>query len=504
MLDSSTFQRIETEFHDFHSTETPDLVFDELEMELAILEYEEKKRIYREEPERWVDERLGEELWSKQVEIMRSIVSHRRTAVPSCFDAGKSFIAARIAAWWIDSHPPGKAFVISTASRFAQVRAILWRELRRAHAKGNLPGRMNQTEWHLNINGVDELVAYGRKPDDEDETGFHGIHTRWMLGIQDEASGISRTLANSMENLIANEESRILAIGNPEDPTSEFADACKPGSGWNVIQIKAWDTPNFTGEDSISEDVKRELISQTWVEEKRRKWGEKSFMYISNIEAEFPEHATDGLIPLSWIREAQARSLDSASPSHLGVDVGAGHDKSTIGHRQGPVFRVVHKNQSPDTMQTTGEVVSCMKEVDASEVKVDSIGIGQGVADRGKELNHPFLGINVSSKPQNPERFVNLRAEAYWGLRERFEDGTIDIDPEDEDLAAQLCEIRFKKTSAGKIQIESKEEYIRRLRTKGNTDLAHSPDEMECCMLAFLVPPVEEKTKGATWPGRAA
>ncbi len=489
---------------------------EELEYELNQMEGITEQFRYRRQPNAWVEEKLNETLWSKQVEIMESVRDNRRTAVPSCFDAGKSFIAARLAAWWIDSHPPGKAGVVSTASRFAQVRAILWRELRRAHAKGKLIGRVNQTEWHVPVmydgKAEEELVAYGRKPDDEDETGFHGFHGRWMLGLIDEASGVSRTLCNSIENLIANEDSRLCAIGNPEDPTSEFKDMCSPGSGWNVIQIKAWDTPNFTGEDTISEEVKKELISKIWVEEKKRKWGERSFMYISNVEAEFPENTTDGLIPISWVRAAQARSLEPGlNPiKKLGVDVGGGSDKSTIGFRNGPIFRIVHKDQNPDTMQTCGEVVSHQRDLQTTDANIDSIGIGKGVADRGNELSDSgdapgqYHGVNVAQRANDPERFLNLRSEAAWGLRERFEEGNIDIDPEDEDLAAQLIEIRWKKTSSGKIQLESKEDYIKRLRSKGSTESAHSPDEFDCCMLAYAeLPEGPKKVKGAIW-GAAA
>lgn len=61
---------------------------------------------------------------------------HRRTAVRSCHGAGKSYVAARAAVWWIMSHPPGEAFVVSSAPTSAQVRAILWR-----HGRGAIGGR---------------------------------------------------------------------------------------------------------------------------------------------------------------------------------------------------------------------------------------------------------------------------------------------------------------------------------------------------------------------------
>jgi hypothetical protein len=40
----------------------------------------------------------------------------------------------------------------------------------------------------------------------------------------------------------------VLAIGNPDDPSSHFAQICKPGSGWHVITVSAFDTPAYNGE----------------------------------------------------------------------------------------------------------------------------------------------------------------------------------------------------------------------------------------------------------------
>src|SRR5688572_28358071 len=87
-----------------------------------------KPNPYLTDPVGWVQDRLGEFLWSKQREIATSVVEHRRTAVRSAHDIGKSFIASRLASWWVDIHPPGSAIVISTAPTYQQVHAILWEE----------------------------------------------------------------------------------------------------------------------------------------------------------------------------------------------------------------------------------------------------------------------------------------------------------------------------------------------------------------------------------------
>src|SRR6185503_5507907 len=90
------------------------------------------------DPVKWAKEKLNESLWSKQREIIYSVRDNRRTAVKSCHSAGKSFLAARAICWFLDSSVIGESFCVSSAPTFRQVRAILWREISRAHAKGNL------------------------------------------------------------------------------------------------------------------------------------------------------------------------------------------------------------------------------------------------------------------------------------------------------------------------------------------------------------------------------
>ena len=51
------------------------------------------------------------------------------------------------------------------------------------------------------------------------------------------------------------------------------------------------------------------------------------------------------------------------------------------------------------------------------------------------------------------ERFVNARAEDYWTLRELFEQGEIDIDPDDDQLAARLGSIKWGIDSRGRIKM---------------------------------------------------
>ncbi|MEU4224292.1 hypothetical protein AB0F17_08365 [Nonomuraea sp. NPDC026600] len=441
---------------------------------------------YRYDPEGWARARLGVHLWSKQREISGSVVANRRTAVKSCHNAGKSWTAGMLGSWWIDVHPPGEAFVVSTAPSYPQVHAILWEEIRKtaklAAAMGEpLPGRVLQSdEWKLD-DGT--LVGWGRKPADTDQHGFQGIHRRYVLVLLDEACGIPEQLWTAVEAITTGADCRILAIGNPDDPNTEFGNVCKPGSGWNVIGVAAFDTPNFTDEP-FPERLRPLMLSPEWVEDKKRRWGETSPRYVSKVLGEFPEVGDDTLISPRWIEAAQQRTLQPGPVNVLGVDVARfGSDRSILCLARGPLARIIGDYSHARTTETTGKVIAAKREHQVHEIRVDGVGVGSGVVDELLEAGHDVLDMQSGAGAIDREHYVNARAEWWWGLRERFEAGDIDLDPVDDELAAQLGTLKYKFTARGQVLIESKDD----MKKRG----LPSPDRADAVMLAYahVVPP---------------
>lgn len=464
---------------------------------------------YRNDPVFWCEDKLGESLWSRQREILESVRDHRYTAVPSCYESGKSFIAARCACWFIDTRPLGTARVITTSITGGQVKAVLWTEISRAHTKGKLPGRLNQTEWYVPIvdetDGTtrEELIAFGRKPAEHNTTSLQGIHAPDVLVIVDEAAEYPKSLIDALKGLLGNERARLLMLGNPMDSLSEFAKVCAPGyqPRYNVIRISAFVTPNFTGEE-VSEDARIGLVSSLWVEERKLDWGEDSPLYKSKVLAEFPENTDDTLIPLSWIQAAQERwnqdqfDTEECFDIELGCDVGGGNNKNVIYKRKGKRAQIVLENNNPDTMKTLEYLLlELEKEPNAKSAKIDAIGIGHGASDRAKQISNDqtvkrdqpdyarraalVIGVEVGRTGNDPVHFANYRAEGFWHLRELFREGNIDIDPKDEQLAAQLSSLKYFHNS-GRIQIESKKKMKEKRKLP-------SPDRADALMLAFLV-----------------
>lgn len=112
-----------------------------------------------------------------------------------------------------------------------------------------------------------------------------------MLVLVDECCGVPAELWEAAESLASNAAGVVLAAGNPTDPSSHMAEVCKPGSGWHVQQIRAFDTPAYTGEE-VPNDVLENLVDPAWVAERKRRWGTKDPRYIARIDGDFPKVST--------------------------------------------------------------------------------------------------------------------------------------------------------------------------------------------------------------------
>ncbi|MFF8482339.1 terminase large subunit domain-containing protein [Streptomyces antibioticus] len=463
---------------------------DEQTEELSVAE------LYAADPALWAREKLGEHLWSAQVAISESVRDHRQTAVQSCHGVGKSFMASRLTAWWLDTHPPGEARVVTTAPTGDQVKAILWSEINGAFAKAQARGRpflgrINETDWKLDK----RLIAFGRKPSDYNPHAFQGIHAKYVLVILDEACGINQQFWTAAKAIATGEHCRILAIGNPDDPGSQFARVCA-NDRWNTIRISAFDTPNFTGE-AVPNDLLEMLVSQAYVEDMADEFGEESPTYISKVTGEFPSDSEDGVVRLSKVRACCRERQTPWRPEQLtrvelGVDLGAGGDETCIRERRGPVVGREWKFREKDPVKTVARILEAIRESQAEAVKVDVIGIGWGIVGSLREKRTQGLhaaqivGVNVAEASSEPGRFKNLRSQIWWEIgRKLSEDLVWDMsgleEADRERLVSQLTAPKYSVDSAGRTVVEPKAETRKRI--------GRSPDNADALLLAFYRPP---------------
>jgi hypothetical protein len=326
-----------------------------------------------------------------------------------------------------------------------------------------------------------------------------------VLVIMDEAGGIPKWLWDAARTITTGPECRILAIGNPDDNTSEFARVCQHDRAWTNLKISAFDSPNFTGEP-VPQQLKDLLVDPEWVEDCRVSWGEESALYKAKILGEFSDSEA-GLIPLSWVTAANNRwriwnedqkkgKTSQRGQTIFGVDVGhMGEDKTVIAARKGRVVMGLESFSKQNTVEVVNIVEARMGAHMNAIAVVDGIGVGAGVVDllqaHGKSV-HSFIasGVNKLRDSSGYQKFINNRSAAWWNMREILDPSrgpTICLPPDDQ-LTADLTAPHYDMMAGGKLKVESKDD----IRTR----LGRSTDFGDAVVQAFwldTVPPEREQ-----------
>lgn len=256
------------------------------------------------------------------------------------------------------------------------------------------------------------------------------------------------------------------------------------------------------------------------------------------IDIDYSGNIEDVLIPAKWVQAAIDIRVPlkyvSARPSKAGLDVaGGGKNKNVFTHTQGCFVHDVLAWGEIDPVQTAYKAIGLIKERRITHLNYDWDGVGQGV---GGILNSYYPDGNVSTEldidasiddlqrqmsglmpaqewkfshyafkggakksdkvweqfdgKSSSEIFVNLRAEAAWLLRSRFEktykyvtegmqygfDELISI-PDIPELRNQLSQPKFFHTDTGLIRLEKKSE----LQKRG----IESPDYFDSLMMSM-------------------
>ena len=197
------------------------------------------------------------------------------------------------------------------------------------------------------------------------------------------------------------------------------------------------------------------------------------------------------IIPTAWVLAAQARWESRARPAtpltSLGVDVArGGRDQTVIAARYGNWIGELERHpgtSTPDGPLVAALVISALHGQDVT-VNVDVIGVGSSVYDTLQGVCSHVVGVNFWEGSRGTDRsgrlgFVNVRAEAYWRLREMLDPSSGEdlALPPDLGLRADLCASRWTMRIRG-IQVEDKEEVKKRL--------GRSPDCADAVALAMI------------------
>lgn len=414
------------------------------------------------------------------------------------FGVGKTFLAARLAVWFLCTHKP--SIVVSTAPTLRQVKDLLWSEIRDAHQKALIPigGELLQ----LSLKFSERHFAVGFSTDAENMDKFTGLHQANQLVIFDQAGGIEPTIWEAAEGLMTSAYVRWLAISNSAISDGELANICMPDrktrfGTWNVLRIKASESPNVVAGKNIVPG----LVAYDWVKKREEAWGRDDPLYKIFVEAEFIPDSEMVVVPYKSIVAAFENRGELGEHIQVGLDVARmGTDSTVWTAISGSKVLEIKRLTGNTTMQVVGSTVEFVRhlqqkyQLPVSAVKVDVIGLGAGVYDRLVELDEediyiPAIAVNNAEMQTviDRERYLNIRAEMAWMFRHRMEQGGVgfnDVYVEDYELKdyvrGDIQAMRYQITSQGKIKIIAKED-LRKI-------LGRSPDYWDSLVMAFETP----------------
>ena len=438
---------------------------------------EEASRII-EDPSLFARILLGQDIWSKQDEILQALAKFPRTAVKACHASGKTYIAAGAVLWWITRHK--EAVAVTTAPTWTQVERLLWGEIRSAvyRAKIAFP---KPTATSLQLGPGRYAIGLSTN----EGVRFQGFHGNVLI-VLDEAPGILPEIFEAIEGIRAGGDVRVLALGNPIIASGPFYDAFSSNrESWNLITISAFDTPNLQGitmeqllemsDKELDQNPRPYLTTRRWVKEKYLEWGLGHPLWESRVLGNFPLQSEDALLSLSWLEQAKLRT-EGDGELWAGLDVaGPGEDETALCVRRGPRILLLRAWAGRDSR---GDVLAALLPYKSQlkKVNVDSVGIGYYMAQHLRDHGLPVAEINVGQSSREDGKYSNRKAELYWSFRLRAICGDL-AGLTDEKTIAQLAGIRYSHNSRGQIVIESKEDA----RKRG----VKSPDRAEAVMLAF-------------------
>lgn len=464
------------------------------------------------------------------VAVLESIRDHPRTAVPAGHGCGKTHSAAVAVLWYLNSRQD--TIVVTTAPTWTLVEAQLWKEIRDLHrsARTPLPGRLLETQLKIS----DKHFAIGISTDDHSR--FQGFHGRGgTLIILDEATGVREELWDSAESMVVGPYDRILAIGNPTDPSSRFKRVCDSGR-YNVLRLDSENHPNVKHKNPL---VIPGAVTYEWVKDRLDEYGSRdSPLFRSRVSGFWPAQGQDTLIPLTLIIRAQSysqrqssrddreKSIRQKRGGSLGLDIsGFGEDLCVCTYCEDNVFTILWWHRHVELMETVGRIVRTLEDFrgDIRALAIDDTGIGNGVssrllevqsharrgaitvhspnslveplllkpsdASRGSLFACNIIRVNFSQNSRNPTKFDSIKDEMWWNLRESLQHDLRGLPtdsqleslspklPKGSSMVSQLTSPIYVLDSSGRIKVLDKKtnnsERQKLLPTK-SPDIAHS------------------------------
>jgi phage terminase large subunit len=428
---------------------------------------------YADDPIGFLRDVLRCDPWSAQVTMAELVRDNPRVCVVSANSMGKDWLFARLFLWWVYAR---RGFVICGSVTDRQARQITMREVRRAFlSTPSLPGELFQME--LRVDDSSGILAFTSDAIDR-LVGFH--HPRLFLALS-EGQGLEAAVLEAAHACATSAGNKIAIYGNPTRPDGPFHSAAT-SDNWKTLTVSASQHPNIVNNrDEIPGGP-----SVSWIRSMAEEYGETSSIYRSRVLAEWPEEAVEGLLKRAWILAAFDRHDQRVFPNRpeppvFALDVARfGPDASVLADVRESVveslttWRGASITESADRMLQSARFFE--DRIGRPTLVIDEPGLGGGCIDVVRTKGWKVNAFNGASQPKDLSRFLNLRAQSHWRLRELLEQNIAAL-PRDEELLEELLAIEWQLSPTGKIQIISKDD-IRKT-------LGRSPDRADAVVMGL-------------------
>jgi phage terminase large subunit len=464
-------------------------------------------------PRLFAREVLRTEVWSRQAELLESIVHHAAVACRSGHKTGKTTALAIIALWWVCTR--WRARVILTAASHRQVEKVLWKEIRRLYRRAaqrtcsacggtRLPcskhpdapvrrampigGDMHESaEAGLQFADGREIIGFSTK-EPERMAGFSGPN---MLYIVDEASGVPDEIFEAIEGNRAG-GAYILIISNPTQTSGVFYEAfTSDRSEWCLVHISSKEVADEVAAGKFPRGTG--LATPEWVAERLRVWGVDDPRYQVRVLGEFPRVSDEAMIGLGLVEAAKKRwtpKPPTTGRTQLGVDVAwTGKDSSVIAWSRGPWATIAKRLKGNDPVDVAEAVLAVARDVrlpgEKPIVRVDTSNMGAGVYAILKRSDEVEVIGMLAAESATVEGFSRLRDQA-WGafetwLMPKAKGGIEGAIPSDPSLIADIVAPKRGTDIRSRVKVESKKEIRKRI--------GRSTDEADALVMAVFPTP---------------
>jgi hypothetical protein len=290
---------------------------------------------------------------------------------------------------------------------------------------------------------------------------LHGIHQDFVLLQIDEGSGVHDAVFEASRGSMSGPCRYMIAAGNPVHASGWFYDSITTGVGapWRMRRISC---------------IGSKLAPPEFVADIAQTYGEHSNVYRVRVLGEPPEGDDDTIIPLDLVTDCYDRDVapTTRAPLIWGLDVARlGANESALAKRRGNTMpEKPTRYNGIDTMTLCGrisaEYFGLPDKARPVVICVDGIGMGAPVVDRLKELGLPAVSIVVSEHRSHDAAYFNLKAHLWWMARAWFAGRDVKIPKGDEEFVRALTLLQIDHHSTGKLMVESKDKFKRRLKSK--------------------------------------